>query len=134
MGQPTSPTTDSLTTRLFSGKPSSEVTTEEKRRLITEVWGAAPKIAQDFPIINWHGPNTNTESVRVGIVGIVTDEVAFCNRPGIDPEELNLPDRHDYAGWAYLLLWDGFGEVPEHVVAAALDLVWGRQYNDIVDT
>ena len=127
MEQVATPTTDSPKTRLFSGKASSQattqVTTEEKRRLIAEVWGTKPSQAPDFGEWVWHGTNTSVEGVREGLTRIITDELDFCNRPEIEPMTPELPDRHDYALWARYLVDAGHGEVPEEVVAAALNRV-----------
>ncbi len=127
MEQVTIPTTDPPKPRLFSGKASqrvtTQVTTEDKRRLIAEVWGAPDPPREDFGEWVWHGTNTSVEGVREGLTRIITDELAFCNRPGLDPMTPELPDRHDYALWAHYLLDAGYGEVPEEVVTAALTRV-----------
>ncbi len=102
---------------------TTEPTTEEKRRLIEEVWGAPDPPREDFGEWVWHGTNTNVEGVREGLARVITDELTFCNQPGIDPMTPELPERHDYAHWAYLLLDSGYGEVPEKVVAEALEQV-----------
>lgn len=131
MEQPTTPTTAKAQNPLpigdswLFGRP--QVTTEDKRRLIAEVWGTPGPPREDFGEWVWHGTNTSVEGVRNGLVRIITDELAFCNRPGLDPMTPELPDRHDYAHWAYLLLDSGYGEVPQQVVAQALNRV---EYSD----
>ena len=125
--QVTTPTTDSPEIRLFSGKPSlqvtTQVTTEEKRRLIAEVWGTPDPPREDNGEWVWHGTNTSVEGVREGLTRIIADELDFCNRPGIDPMTPELPGHHDYALWAHYLLDAGYGEVPKTVVAEALTRV-----------
>jgi hypothetical protein len=121
--QVATPTTDSPKIRLFGGKASSQVTTEDKRRLIEEVWGTSSRVEQNVEEWVWHGPNTSVEGVREGLTRIITDELTFCNQPGIDPMTPELPAPHDYAHWAYLLLDSGYGEVPQQVVAEALEQV-----------
>ncbi len=131
MEQVTTPTTAEAKNPLHIGNSwlfgrhqvTTEPTTEDKRRLIADVWGAPDPPREDFGEWVWHGTNTSVEGVRDGLTRIIADELAFCNRPGLDPMTPELPDRHDYAHWAYLLLDSGYGEVPEEVVAKALDRV-----------
>ncbi len=99
---------------------TTEPTTEDKRRLIAEVWGAPDPPREDFGEWVWHGTNTSVEGVREGLTRIIADELTFCAQHEMEPE---LPDRHSYAHWAFLLLDSGYGEVPEKVVAEALEQV-----------
>ena len=131
IGQSTTPTTAKPQTPLpmrnswlFGHQQvTTEVTTEEKRRLIEEVWGTRPSRPPDFREWVWHGANTSVEGVRDGLARIIADELTFCNQPGIDPMTPELPDPHDYALWARYLLDAGYGEVPQRVVAEALEQV-----------
>ena len=97
----------------------------DKAKLIEEVWGDSKKKTAREPVYEWvwHGKNLDVGWVASDLSRIIADELTFCNQPGIDAMTPELPNRHDYAHWAYLLLDSGYGEVPEDVVAAALDQV-----------
>jgi hypothetical protein len=69
----------------------------------------------------WHGENRDVDWVASGLAQIISDELTLCQ--AYDVGKPALPERHDYGHWAYLLLDSGYGEVPEEVVAAALDQV-----------
>jgi hypothetical protein len=95
----------------------------DKAKLIEEVWGDSKKETTREPVYEWvwHGENRDVDWVATSLATIIADELTFCQAHDVGEPE--LPGRHDYAHWAYLMLDSGYGEVPNEVIAAALDQV-----------
>lgn len=95
----------------------------DKAALIEDVWGESKKETIPEPVYEWvwHEKNIDVGWVVSGLSRILADELTFCQAHDVGRPE--LPQRHDYAHCAYLLLQDGYGEVPVGIVADALDRI-----------